>query len=76
MCHPQSNGIVFAIHKAVRKYLINDYKKKFIIENSIEEFILYHNNIIPSSTKRKPIDIKDFKYELDKINMNIIKIML
>ena len=26
--HPQSNGTVEAIHKAIRKYLINEYNKK------------------------------------------------
>ena len=26
--HPQSNGAVEAVHKTVRKYLINDYNKK------------------------------------------------
>jgi len=26
--HPQSNGVVEAVHKALRKDLINDYNKK------------------------------------------------
>ena len=78
--HPQSNGAVEAVHKAVRKYLITEYnkkKKKFNIEISLEEFIIYHNNNIHSSTKRKPIDIKDLDDldEIDEINMNIIKSM-
>jgi hypothetical protein len=78
--HPQSNGAVEAVHKDVRKYLITEYnkkKKKFNIEISLEEFIIYHNNNIHSSTKRKPIDIKDLDDldEIDEINMNIIKSM-
>ena len=38
---------------------------------------MYHNNNIHSSTKRKPIDIKDLDDldEIDEINMNIIKSM-
>ena len=49
-------------------------KKKFNIEISLEEFIIYHNNNIHSSTKRKPIDIKDLD-EINEINLNIIKSM-
>ena len=52
-------------------------KKKFNIEISLEEFIIYHNNNIHSSTKRKPIDIKDLEDldEINEINLNIIKSM-
>ena len=53
--HPQTNRGVKAIHKSVRKYLINEFKKKknkFNIEISLEEFIIYHNNNIHGSTKR------------------------
>ena len=49
-------------------------KKKFNIEISLEEFIIYHNNNIHSATKRKPIDIKDLD-EINEINLNIIKSM-
>ena len=52
-------------------------KKKFNIEISLEEFIIYHNNNIHSATKRKPIDIKDLEDldEINEINLNIIKSM-
>ena len=34
-------------------------KKKFNIEISFEEFIIYHNKYVRNSMKKKPIDIKD-----------------
>ena len=78
--HPQSNGAVEAVHKSVKKYLTNEYKKhkeKFNIEISLENFLIEYNNSIHSATKRKPIEIKDLDDldEIEEINLNIIKSM-
>ena len=76
--HPQSNGAVEALHKSVRKFLMNELKikkKRFNLEIALEEFIIFHNNTTHSITKRKPIEIKDIEDqdEINEINMNIIK---
>ena len=78
--HPQSNGAVQAIHKTVRKFLLNEYKiknKNFNIDIALADFMIFYNNNIHSSTKRKPIDIKDIENEkeINEINLNIIKSM-
>ena len=78
--HPQSQGTVEAVHKKVKKYLIDQYnndKEKFNIETNLDNFIIQYNNKLNSVTNRKPIEIKDLedKEEIDEINLNIIKSM-
>ena len=61
--NPKSAGCIEASHKELKK-IINDnfylYKgENFDLENILIEAIFTHNNKIHSSTKYKPIDLKD-----------------
>jgi len=78
--NPQTNGVVEAFHNTVRKYLLNELKikhKKFNIDYSIAEFIIFYNNSIHGATKKTPVDIKDCTDEdiINEVNLNIIKSM-
>ena len=60
--------------------MFSDYKikkKNFNKEIGLDEFIYNHNHSVHSTTKRRPIDIKDLEdqEEIDQINLNIIKSM-
>lgn len=78
--HPQSNGCCEALHKEIKKFLLDAlYKQKdnFDIEISIADSIEFHNNRELPSTGFKPVDIRH-KTDIDIINkvvLNIIRSM-
>ena len=60
--HPQTNGSVEVTDKTVRKNLLNDFKlkkDKFNIELPLSNFLIFNNNCVHTSTKKKSIDIKN-----------------
>lgn len=78
--HPQSNGCCEALHKEIKKYLLNDLgnkKDKFDIEISLQNAIEYHNNRVLSSTGYKPVDLRNVtdKDIINDVLKNIIKSM-
>ena len=78
--HPQSNGCCEALHKQIKLFLLEEYennKNYFDIDISIENVIEAHNNMIHTSTKYKPVELRDVKDEnsIDEVINNIINSM-
>lgn len=78
--HPQSNGCYEALHKQIKAFLLEEYKNNknnFDIDISIENVIETHNNMIHTSTKYKPIELRDVKDEniINEVITNIINSM-
>jgi hypothetical protein len=78
--HPQTNGCLERFHRELHKHMKNylDNYKDFNdsnIENSLDDYILYHNNTIKSSTRYTPNEIRDLtdKNLIEIIINNMIK---
>ena len=62
----------------VRRNLLNDFKlkkDKFNIELPLSNFLIFNNNCVHTSTKKKSIDIKNCEDAdiISEVNLNIIK---
>ena len=58
--NPHSQGVVERVHRSVRTGLICKYledKKNFDINKSLFQVINSYNNVVHSTTKKKPIDV-------------------
>ena len=77
--NPKSAGCIEATHKQIKKYVYDEFytnnAEEFFLEDTLLTIINYHNNIEHSSTKFKPIDIKDTSDPdlIKKVNENISK---
>ena len=78
--HPQTNGCLERFHRELHKHMKNylDNYKDFNdsnIENALDDYILYHNNTIKSSTRYTPNEIRDLtdKNLIEIIINNMIK---
>ena len=78
--HPQSNGCCEALHKEIKKYLLDEldkHKKNFDLEISLVNAIIFHNNRELNSTGYKPVDLRNITDQniINEVILNIIKSM-
>ena len=78
--HPQSNGCCEALHKEIKKYLLDELDKagkNFDIDISVENAIEYHNTRVLKSTGHKPIDIRNTTDVniINEVVLNLVKSM-
>ena len=74
---PKSNGAVEASHKQIKKLILEKFytsqENEFDLDDAILSAVNFHNNTVHSSTKYKPIflrDITDINL-INKVNENI-----
>ena len=78
--HPQTNGCCEAIHKKIKKYLLDELViagENFNFDISVENAIEFHNKSVLNSTGYKPVDIRNTTDEtiINEEVLNIIKSM-
>ena len=60
---PKSHGAIEAAHKQIKQHLLEEFynnkKEDFLLEDSLLTIIDFHNNTEHTTTKHKPIDIRD-----------------
>ena len=78
--HPQTNGCVEALHKQIKKYLLDEYEKKldkFNIDVSLIDAINYHNSTVHTITKYEPNFLRNITNEslIEEVVNNIVNCM-